>query len=49
MAKAKTVQVGDKLIIVNGVDPLMYVDLSKKKLHIYEKKRYKVWFKLVDK
>lgn len=34
--QAKTVQVGDRLIILNGRDPLMYVDLTKKKLRCYK-------------
>lgn len=29
MADIKTVRIGDKLIVMNGVDPLAYVDLTK--------------------
>lgn len=39
MRKAKTLQVGDRLIILNGIDPLMYVDLTNKKLHVYREKK----------
>lgn len=34
--KVQTLQLKDKLIIANGVDPLMYVDLAKRELHKYE-------------
>ena len=32
----QTLRIGDKLIIANGKDPLMYVDLTERKLHKYE-------------
>lgn len=38
MKKVKTLQLGKKLIILNGVDPIMYVDLNMKKLHIFKEK-----------
>lgn len=34
--KVHTLRLGDKLIIANGFDPLMYVDLAKRELHKYE-------------
>jgi len=34
--KVKTVQIGNKLIIANGVDPLRYVDLATNKVHVYK-------------
>ena len=33
--KVKVVQVGNRLIITNGIDPLRYVDLETNKVHIY--------------
>lgn len=36
--KVKTVQFGYKLIILDGISPIMYVDLIQKKLYIYPDK-----------
>lgn len=48
MAKVRTVQVSDKLFILDGVGPLRYVDLTNNVVHQYPKSkrsfsfRYKV-------
>ena len=39
MREVKTVQVGHKLIIANGQDPLRYVDLTTNKVHQYKPER----------
>lgn len=36
MAKVITYQVGSKLYITNGVDPVRYVDLTTNKVHQYK-------------
>lgn len=36
MNEVKTVQVGNRLIITNGKDPLRYVDLTTNKVHQYK-------------
>lgn len=38
--KAEVVQIENKLIILNGVDPLRYVDLATNKVHVYPGKGY---------
>lgn len=38
--KVRTTQLGDKLFILNGVDPLRYVDLAKNKVHQYKKPNF---------
>lgn len=35
MKKVKTLQVGNKLLILNGIDPLRYLDLKTNKIHQY--------------
>ena len=40
--KTTTVQVGNRLIILDGYNPLRYVDLAKNKLHKYRKKSNKL-------
>lgn len=35
MPKVNVVQVGDRLIIADGVGPLRYVDLITNKVHVY--------------
>lgn len=47
VAKVKTLQVGNKLFILNGVDPLRYVDLSNNKVHQYKKRKYSVFYRLL--
>lgn len=37
--KIETLRVGDKLIILDGVNPMMYVDLVTRTLHQYEEPR----------
>lgn len=34
--KARTVQVGERLIITDGHNPLRYVDLATNKVHVYK-------------
>lgn len=43
--KVKTVQVGEKLVIMNGVDPIRYVDLRTNKVHQYDNRKW--WQKLL--
>ena len=43
--KVKTVQVGNKLVIMNGVDPIRYVDLRTNKVHQYDNRKW--WQKLL--
>jgi hypothetical protein len=39
MAKVRTLQVGKKLFIMNGRDPLRYLDLTNNKVHQYKKQK----------
>lgn len=39
MPKVKTLQVNDRLIILDGQGPMKYVDLTKNKLHVYKQKK----------
>jgi hypothetical protein len=41
MGKNKYLRVGDKLIILNGVDPLSYKDLSRKWWQLWKKRVHK--------
>lgn len=36
MSKVRTVQVGNRLVILNGKDPLRYMDLVTNKVHTYQ-------------
>lgn len=38
--KVKTVQIGKRLIIMNGVDPLRYLDLTTNKVHKYDNRTW---------
>lgn len=40
--RVKTLQVGNKLIILNGVDPIRYVDLTKNTVKVYPRKGTRV-------
>ena len=40
--KVKTLQVGNKLFILNGADPLRYVDLTKNTVKQYPRKGTRV-------
>lgn len=37
MPKVRTLQINDRLIIMDGVSPLRYVDLTTNKVHVYKK------------
>lgn len=45
MTKVNTTQVGDKLFILNGVDPIRYVDLTRNKVHQYKEPPQR-WLKI---
>lgn len=47
VSKANTVQLGEKLIILDGHNDLRYVDLAKNKLRIYPRRRLAIinWIK----
>jgi hypothetical protein len=42
--KVQTVQIGDRIIIADGVGPLRYVDLTTNKVHVYPGKYLKFKF-----
>lgn len=47
MGRVKTLQVGKKLLIMDGKSPLRYVDLTTNKVHQYKsRKPFKYIFKL---
>lgn len=47
--KVKTVQVGHRLIITNGIDPLRYVDLTTNEVHVYPGRHFKIDVKIAKK
>lgn len=50
MRKVKTLQIGKRLIIVDGFSPLRYVDLTTNKVHKYDgKKHFKYIYKFSKK
>ena len=40
--KVRTAQVGQRLMITDGVGPLRYVDLGRNTVHVYDGKKYNV-------
>lgn len=46
--KIKTVQYGNKLIIMDGVGPLRYVDLTKNTVEVYKSVTKKIQVKYYD-
>jgi len=50
MRKVKTLQLGNRLIIMDGFSPLRYVDLTTNKVHKYDgKKHFKYIYKITKK